>query len=584
MKIFVEKPIEIKSNQIFDGKNQVFTGAKTLRGVRTQNGVCVCDLTANGVVPSKMRSRGFQRAFGGGHSELFINDKPCNVSRYPTNGWLTISGYKTETVNVFSEVVGDMREGFFYEDDTPKAWSENSEIWIRGYWCYDWASSCERIDVWDKEKGYIKTAAPYGLYGYQKGQRFCFLNAKEGVKNAGDYAIDYADNTLCFLPYDKKDDQEVSISVTATPCIHLENQSNIVVKNCVIQGFVGDGIRINNCKNIRFENCKIYNVGGRGAFVTNSENIVFENCEIFHVGDMGIEMTGGDRATLTPCNNVIRGCSIHDCTVWCRTYAPAIHFIGVGVVIEGNTLYDCPHTAIWFYGNEIKVRENVVYNVLYETGDAGAIYTGRDYTCRGNEISDNLICLTGGFGYGTMGIYNDDCMSGTTMERNVFYKVQRGILLGGGVDLTAKDNVFISCDKATVWDMRGTFETANWRRIMRILKEHFYNVADDDTGNSELYLSRYPELQKISKAFKNAEDLPIIPPSGSVEGSVYYDTEITVSNEAQPDKQDITEYFGYENCITVASMEELRQKITPLQYAKYLKALEIEREREKLKQ
>ena len=126
MKIFVEKPLEIKNNEVFDGKNRVFTGSKTLHGARVQNGVYVCDLTANGVTPSKMRSRGFQRAFGGGHSELFIDDKPCNISRYPSNGWLTISGYKVETVDALSAVVGDIQEGFFYDDETPKTWAENS--------------------------------------------------------------------------------------------------------------------------------------------------------------------------------------------------------------------------------------------------------------------------------------------------------------------------------------------------------------------------------------------------------------------------------------------------------------------------
>ena len=43
----------------------------------------------------------------------------------------------------------------------------------------------------------------------------------------------------------------------------------------------------------------------------------------------------------------------------------------------------------------------------------GAIYTGRDYSHRGNRIRHNFIHETGGFGMGSMGVYMDDCVSGT---------------------------------------------------------------------------------------------------------------------------------------------------------------------------
>ena len=577
MKIhFINKPINLRSNCIFDGCNKVLTGTIRLDNFTKEDGVFVCDLTQLGITPSKMRSRGFYtHAYGGGHSELFIGDRPCSVSRYPKAGsWLYISDYKTQTLDALCSEVGNLEDGFFYTDDTPKAWKESADIWIQGYWAYDWANSFEQIDVWDKETGYIKACPPYGLYGYQKGQRFCFLNVKEEIK-PGVYAIDYQNNLLYFLPFEDGALQDVRLSVTKSPCFEFINQENIVIKNCVINGFVGDAIHIKNCRNIRFENCTIYNIGGRATFVEDSEDICFEHCEIFHIDETGIDIKCGDRKTLTPSNSGIKNCLIHDCGAWCKTFSPAINLNGVGLYAKGNTVFDCPHNGIFYYGNEIKITDNVIYNVLLETQDAGAIYSGRDYTCRGNEVSDNLICLVKGkLGFGTMGIYNDDCMSGTIMERNVFYKVQRAVFLGGGVDFVVKNNVFIACEPALNWDLRGTFDTPQWRRVMRILKERFYGIENGVNGASELYLSRYPELQKIHEAFQQSEGLPFIPSSGVAIGNIYFGK--GVESEWNLTQKDFETFYVVQDNKTVSTESELQDSITPFQYEKFLKAKAIE--------
>ena len=64
-------------------------------------------------------------------------------------------------------------------------------------------------------------------------------------------------------------------------------------------------------------------------------------------------------------------------------------------------------------GNDHVIEFNEIHHVALETGDVGAIYTGRDYTYRGNRIRHNFIHDTGGVGMGSMGVYMDDCVSGT---------------------------------------------------------------------------------------------------------------------------------------------------------------------------
>jgi hypothetical protein len=575
---FVPIPISLESGAVLDGAGTVYTGAKKLEHFYEENGVLVCDLSRQGIVPLPMRSRGFGRDLGGGHSELFIDDKPCRIAKYPEgDAFLTISGFREPVVDEWENEVGRLEAGFYYTDDAPKAWKESADIWLHGYWQYDWANSYERIDEWDKERGYIKARPPYGNYGYKEGQRFCFLNVKERVLHAGDYAIDYQRKLLYFLPLTPGNTSQVSLSVADYPCIRLTDVQNVVVRNCEICGFAGDAISVARCKNIRFENCKIYNIGGRGAVVEDSENVVFESCELYHIGESGIEIAGGDRKTLTPCLCGVRSCTLHDVSAWTRTYAPAIHLKGVGLFAEGNTVYDCPHTAIMYWGNEVKITHNTVYNVLWETGDAGAIYTGRDYTFRGNEVSDNLICLTGGVGLGTMGIYNDDNVSGTKMERNVFYKVQRAIFLGGGVDFIAKNNLFVDCDPAISVEGRGTSPNPVWRSQMQTLKDRLAFIMDENGALIAPYAKRYPELQRLLDAYEEAEGMPLIYASGEISGNVYYGK--TIHIDWMANENDFEEHFVCEGERLLSSKDEIEGAVSRLQYEKYLYALALERTR-----
>ena len=569
MQIFVNKSITLADGEIFNGKGKIFSGEKVLNNFSVGDKVYSCDLNTLNVIPYKMRSRGFSREHGGGHSELFQNDKPFNISRYPKAGkFLTITDYLGEFNSIDGLPAGELKQGFFYNDDRPKDWKESQDIWMHGYWAYDWANSYEQIEKFDKEKGYIVAKEPYGIFYYRKGQRFHFLNVLEEVTEKGDYCIDYKNNLLNFIPYNKNC-KNITLSVAEYPCFSIVNKNNVVVKNCTIKGFTGNGIYIENCNGITFKNCKIYNVGGCGAVVKNSYNVVFENCEIYHVGDSGIEIDGGDRQTLKSSNSVIKNCKIHDISVWCRTYAPAINAFGVGISIYGNEIYNCPHSGIIYGGNNIKIYQNCIYNVLYETGDAGAIYAGRNYSYRGNEVHSNLLCLTGG--KYTMGVYNDDCLSGTNIYNNVFYKVSRAVFLGGGVDFKVKNNLFVSLEPAINIDSRGASTTVQWRENMKNLKTYLSEVE----GAKDLYLSAYPEMQKIYNYFSE-QDLPFIYSDGEITDNVFCNcTEVNLENFMT--EEHFNKNYVYARNVSVKTDHKVKKFVDKNKYKMLLKAFKIER-------
>ena len=81
---------------------------------------------------------------------------------------------------------------------------------------------------------------------------------------------------------------------------------------------------------------------------------------------------------------------------------------GFGQRASHNLIHDHPHCAILFTGNDHLIEFNEIHHIALETGDnAGAIYSGRDYTFRGNRIRYTFVHDTGGVGMGRMGIYMD---------------------------------------------------------------------------------------------------------------------------------------------------------------------------------
>ena len=200
------------------------------------------------------------------------------------------------------------------------------------------------------------------------------------------------------------------------------------------------------------------------------------------------------------------------CRVMCREinlagWGPILDH-GVGMRFTHNRLHDAPHTAILFTGNDFVIENNEIYAVCMETGDAGAIYTGRDFPFRGHVVRHNFIHHMGGVGMGTMGVYNDDCVSGTAMIGNVFYRVTRGAMLGGGRDFRVENNLFIACEPAIHFDSRGISRHPNWRRMVyTTMKERLEQLQ----AWRPPYSARYPGIAPI-RPFIDDPAQPGVPP------------------------------------------------------------------------
>ena len=491
--------------------------------------VCVSNLGSIGMTKDDagtFESRGFSRSERPSHAEVFVNAKPLNLSQYPKRGeFLSITGYETpEGDEGWGQVNGKLSDGFYYTDDRPKSWKNTSDIIVHGYWSYDWANSYEQIEEFDADKMYVKNKPPYGNYQFRVGQRFCFMNVLEEVKYPGDYYIDRGGvaPVLYFIPYENDAVSEIVVSTLSEPIISVNGAQNVTVSGITIEAGRGNGVQINNSTDVKIDRCIIRNMGNSGVKVTRSKRVDITNNSIHDTGDNGASFSGGNVETLERADYLFESNHVYKIAKWTRCYVCAAHLNGVGMTARRNTIHDCPHTAIFFNGNEMEVTDNEIYSVVLETGDAGAIYSGRRYEWRGNNISRNFIHHLGGVGMGTMGIYNDDCLSGTTMEGNWFWECSRAAFMGGGRGFTVKDNVFVDCYPSIPIDGRGASAHSMWRNmVLGFMKDNFMKALSykDENGDS-VYLKKYPELQEIID-FYNSADKPLIPPSATISGNVF---------------------------------------------------------------
>jgi hypothetical protein len=474
----------------------------------------------------EMKSRGFARATAPAHCELFYAGKPMTLARWPNEGeWEHIDGVPSaSTLNDgHNSEIGKLESGFHYAGERPRRWKDITNVWVHGYWAWDWANSYERIASVELDQHLIRTAPPHGNYGFRKGQRICFINVLEELDQPGEWFLDIKTGFLYFWPpadvlkNDAKS-PEILLSTLARPLLKLSNVTNVIFKRIDFEAGRGNAVEITGGANNGVVDCNIRNMGDWGVVVGGGFGHGVENCTFDNTGDGGVSLNGGDRQKLVPAGHFVENCRFSRQGRWSKCYVPAVLMDGVGLRVTRNLIYDHPHCAILFTGNDHLIELNEIHHIALETGDVGAIYSGRDYTYRGNRIRHNFIHHTGGVGMGSMGIYMDDCVSGAEIYGNIFYKVQRAAFLGGGRDHQVLNNIFVECNHAVELDGRGLDASPTWRDMVdKTMRQRIADVPSD------LFRERYPALKSLDRYYGGPGDKPIqgaafigVPPENNV--------------------------------------------------------------------
>jgi hypothetical protein len=450
--------------------------------------VIVADLKAAGISDfGKLTRRGFGRPVTPAALELFFRSKPMTLARWPNREWATIA----------SAPDGQQGGRFTFTGGQPERWKDVSALWVHGYWTYDWADTYEHVASLDPATRTVSTEPPHGVYGYTPGRRFYFLNVLEELDEPGEWYLDRNTGMLYFWPPAPPKAGDVVVSLLEAPMVEVRGASNVTIEGLIFECTRGSAIEITGGKGDAIRACEFRCIGTSAVSVNGGSGHVVADCHIHDIGESGINVSGGDRKSLTPGGHQVLRNHIHDYSLTCRTYRPAVGLNGVGNRVANNAIHDAPHNAILMGGNEHIVELNDISRVCLQTGDAGAVYMGRNMTMRGNVIRWNYfhdvtrtIGEQGGF-VDVMSVYLDDCFCGTTIYGNVFVRAGRAAMIGGGRDNTIENNVFIDCTPSVHVDSRGIGWASFWFDgrdpfIMDGLKE----VNHDKPP----YSVRYPQL------------------------------------------------------------------------------------------
>jgi len=121
----------------------------------------------------------------GGGLELFFNDEPMTLARYPNEGFMRIVDVVEYDGHQIHGIKGSKVGRFYYEGDRPKRWIGEKDVWLHGYWFWDWSDQRHRLKSIDPEKRILEVEPPYHYYGYRKGQWFYAYNILSELDSPG---------------------------------------------------------------------------------------------------------------------------------------------------------------------------------------------------------------------------------------------------------------------------------------------------------------------------------------------------------------------------------------------------------------
>ena len=483
-----------------------------------------CDLSAFGITDAgiipDIKMWGLFEPF----DVITVNGEKLHSARYPNEGYDSISTAvsPSEVGEVADRDTASMK--FRYIGSRPGMWKTAEDAWLSGYWAYGWAQDNVKISNiatlnFIFNMGYTITtsgSSTYGLTNKFPGGRFYVFNLLEELDSKEEWYVDKNTNTLYLYSESGLEDADIRIATDKKNLISIKNTSDISIRNITIENVKGTGVDVSGSKDISIDNCTIRNIALNGINISGISCGV-ENCEIYNIGAGGITLTGGNRSLLSSSKNYAVNNSIHDYSLEYRVYRPGIRMTGVGMKVANNEIYNAPHSAIMYTGNEHIIEYNYIHDVVCETSDSGAVYAGQDFLGHGSVIRYNYFENIDTesepeYGYAAA-IYLDDFYGGASVYGNIINNVDLAFLLGGGRDNSFENNIIMNSPTGSEISILGDSRDGSYWENGR---NEILSRTDEIDYLNKFWQKKYPETGSLKT------DNPELPKNNKICNNVIY--------------------------------------------------------------
>ena len=392
----------------------------------------------------------FYKLRGSGAAELFWGGRPLHRARHPeSDDDQLLVPQNSLMIKAVHREPGSFRELTTVDVGASRlaAWGRElaagRKLWTHGEWAgFGWADTHKPLVAIDAGNSTITTinsplsGSGGGLEGRSTpGGWFRVYNALSELDTRGEYVIDeFGGSLLLVLMPPDDDDGEMVLSLSATPVLHAANTHGV---RCVGIDFAysrGWGTVFDDCVDCAIFDSRLTNFGINAVNVSAGRNFLLSNATITGTGQGGVILSGGDRITLEPANHTIIGSHITEFARILQKYTPAVCLCGVGQQLLDTEISNGAHFGMLLTGNDHRIARNHFHNLVYGGADAGAVYSGREWTYRGALIEGNTfeninsyLCQAGGakncVGQPPRALHADDGISGWTVVNNLFRNV-----------------------------------------------------------------------------------------------------------------------------------------------------------------
>jgi Right handed beta helix region len=414
-------------------------------------------------------------------TELFIADKPMVLARWPNQSFSKIIRSRF--------IPATDKTHFSIEGQRLSRWLREPALNAFSYWQYDWASETLPVKRIDIVNGIIELGGKGALYGIVSGQRVFVENAISELDDYKEWYLTADTGVIYFIPPENTNLDNVEISV-AENLFTITNSSFVNVTGINLEKSRGDAVLCEACTKVVFNRTATRLTGNTAFIFRNSTESGLANSKINDTGEGGISLGGGNRQTLEGSGNFVRNSIIKNFNRFGQSYRYAVSLGGVGQIVSANHISEGSHSAIFFLGNDHLIENNYISDVVLDTSDAGAIYTGQDLSSRGTIIRNNFFTRIGPVNkqFEVKGVYLDDLVSGISILKNTFLNVPQPVFIGGGRDNIVEDNLFINSAPPIHLDARGLGSKPSAEQL-RTLTAVPYNLPP--------YSERYINLKNI---------------------------------------------------------------------------------------